>query len=146
MFVRSPFNYDGDVVSHKTGLDCSDSEDRCQQHFRDETDINVLVQRFINTGVPDAPPAPAMADFDQVFDYQSAMNTLIDAQKAFGALPSKIRTRFQNDPHQFLSFIHDSDNRDEAIRLGLIPKPVVSQQPVTTVTSTDSSDSSSSSS
>lgn len=139
MFVRSPFNYDGDIVSEQTGLDCSDCVDRAQQHFRDETDINVLVQRFARTGVPEAPPAPAMAEFDQIFDYQSAMQTIIDAQRAFGALPSKIRARFQNDPNQFLNFVHDDQNRDEAVRLGLIPRPqpVVDSQPVTTPSAGD---------
>lgn len=143
MFVRSPFNYDGDVVSHKTGLDCSDSPTRAQQHFRDECDINVLVARFARTGVPEAPPAPPMSAFDEIFDYQSAMQTVIDARSSFQSLPSNIRSRFQNDPAQFLSFIYDSNNRSEAISLGLIPapppsEPVVSSQPPSSDSSTTS--------
>lgn len=123
MFVRTPFNYDGDIVSHLTGIDCSDAPTRAQQHFRDECDINVLVARFARTGVPEAPQAPSLSEFNEIFDYQSAMQTVIDARSAFGSLPSSVRTRFQNDPGQFMSFIHDDSNRDEAIRLGLIPAP-----------------------
>lgn len=132
MFVRTPFNYDGDVVSHKTGLDCSESPSRAQQHFRDECDINVLVARFARTGVPEALPAPPMAAFDEVFDFQSAMQTIIDANASFASLPSKVRSRFQNDPGLFLNFLHDESNRDEAVRLGLVPPPppVVSSPPV----------------
>lgn len=133
MFVRSPYNYDGDVVSHQTGLECPEDSSRTQQHFRDECDINVLVARFARTGVPEAPPAPPMSVFDDVFDYQSAMQTIIDARASFAGLPSKLRARFQNDPAQFLNFVYDSSNRDEAISLGLVPPPapapVVSSQP-----------------
>lgn len=133
MFVRSAFNYDGDVDSFKAGLDCSESPTKAQQHFRDECDINVLVARFARTGVPDALPAPSMAQFDEVFDFQSAMQTIIDANASFASLPSKVRARFQNDPGQFLNFIHDTENRDEAVRLGLVPKPVVFSPPVEAV-------------
>jgi len=134
MFVRTPFNYDGDVVSHKSGLDCSDAPTRAQQHFRDECDINVLVARFARTGLPEAPQVPSMAQFDEVLDFQSAMQTIIDARAAFGQLPSNMRARFQNDPGQFLAFVHDDANRDEAVRLGLVqappvPDPVVSLPP-----------------
>ncbi len=147
MFVRTPFNYDGDVVSHATGLDCSDCPSRTQQHFRDECDINVLVARFARTGVPEAPEAPPMSTFDEVFDYQSAMQAVIDARVSFQALPSKVRSRFQNDPAQFLNFIYDESNRDEAIGLGLIPKPpVVSTPPVTISSEPPVSESSSNSS
>lgn len=125
MFIRSPFNYDGDVVSFKTGVDLSDSPSRTQQHFRDECDINVLVARFARTGVPEAPEAPPLAVFDEVFDFQSAQQALIDANRAFMQLPSNLRARFQNDPGQFLAFVDDEANRDEAIRLRLVPAPVV---------------------
>lgn len=130
MFVRTPYNYDADVVSHKTGIDCSDSPSRAQQHFRDECDINVLVQRFARTGVPEAPEVPSYAEFDDVFDFQSAQNVLVDAQRAFMALPSKIRTRFNNSPHEFLQFFHDPENRDESIRLGLRNAPPAPIEPV----------------
>lgn len=124
MLVKTPYNYDGDVESFRTGLDCSDAPTRAQQHFRDETDINVLVARFARTGVPDAPPVAPPVDFDDVFDFQSAMQRIIDARAAFGALPAKVRARFSNDPGQFLAFVGEDSNRDEAIALGLVPRPV----------------------
>lgn len=124
--VRSPFNYDPDVISFQSGVDFSHSPSRAQQHFRDETDINVMVQRFQRTGVPPVPPVPAMAEFNQIFDFQSAMDTVVKAKQAFAALPSKVRSRFQNDPGQFLEFFNDPSNADEAVRLGLasaLPEP-----------------------
>lgn len=125
--VRSPFNFDPDVVSFQSGIDFSNSPSRAQQHFRDETDINVMVQRFQRTGVPPAPPVPLMSEFDEVFDFQSAMDMVVKAKQAFATLPSKVRSRFQNDPGKFLEFFNDPENAPEAIRMGLasaLPEPV----------------------
>lgn len=122
MFIRSAHNYDTDVVSYQSGLDCSDSPSRTQQHFRDETDINVMIKRFQGV-VPPAPPVPpGVQDFSNVYDFQSAMQVVIDARVAFGQLPSDVRDRFRNDPARFLAFVHDASNRDEAVRLGLVPR------------------------
>lgn len=135
MFVKSPYNYDPDVESFRTGISFVDFPSLAQQQFRDETDINVLVQRFSRTGVPPAPPAPpGVAEFAEVFDFQSAMQRVVDARVAFQALPSKIRSRFHNNPAEYVAFFHDPDNRDEALRLGLIERPPVppSFSPVST--------------
>jgi len=51
------------------------------------------------------------------------MNTIIAAQRAFEALPAKIRDRFANSPERFLAFLADPDNLDEAVKLGLVNKP-----------------------
>lgn len=142
MFIRSPYNYDTDIVSHKSGLDCSDSPSLAQQHMRDECDINIMVARFAKTGIPDAPPViPSVVDFDEIFDFQSAMNVIVDGRKAFAGLPSRIRARFDNDPGQFLAFVHDSSNRDEAVSLGLVSRETVVSQTRDTsdVTSSDTS-------
>lgn len=121
MFVRSPFNYDGDVVSFQSGVDFSDAPSRAQQHFRDETDINVMVARFQRTGVPEAPPVfPDVQDFTQSHDFRSAMDVIVEARHAFSSVPAKVRDRFLNDPGLLLEFLADPDNRDEAERLGLV--------------------------
>lgn len=136
MFVRTPYNYDTDVVSHHSGVDFSDSPSRTQQHMRDECDINVMVQRFQRTGVPPAPPVfPDVQDFSEAHDFRSAMQLIIDAQKSFDAMPSSVRERFMNDPARLLDFISDPSNADEAVRLGL----VVSRETSPTVTSPDDS-------
>lgn len=146
MFIRSPYNYDGDVVSHQTGLDCSDSPSRTQQHFRDETDINVMVQRFQRTGIPDVPPVfPGVQDFTEAHDFRSAMQAVIDANRAFASLPSSVRERFANDPARLLDFISDDANYDEAVRLGIaVPRETssVANEQHTGDSSSNSSDSS----
>lgn len=126
MFIRSPYNYDADVVSYQTGLDFSESPSRAEQHFRDETDINVMVARFQRTGIPEpVPTPPGVQDFEHVHDFRSAMQAIIDARMSFASLPSDVRERFQNDPGRMLAFVHDDANYDEAVRLGLAKARVV---------------------
>lgn len=128
VFARTPFNYDTDAVSHETGLDCG-PETKTQQQFRDEVDINTIVERFNATGeMPPTTQFPTETEFAEAFDFQKSMNVIVQARQSFMELPAKVRARFQNDPQQFMEFIHDGENIDEAIKLGLAirreqPKP-----------------------
>ena len=45
---------------------------------------------------------------------------MIRAQEAFDALPSSWRTKFNNDPANFVDFCQDPNNRDEMVKLGMI--------------------------
>lgn len=122
-FVRNPYNYDSDEVSEETGLKCLDESLTEQEHL-EEADINYVADRFMRTGeTPQVLRLPTFGDFEGIFDFQSAMNTINLAKAEFMSLPAKIRTRFNNDPAEILAFINDETNRDEAIKLGFIPKP-----------------------
>lgn len=125
IFLRTPFNYDTEKASREAGLKCKDVT-RTQQNFAEEADINTIVNRFLRTGVMpnsiDAPPQ--FADFEEVFDFQSAMNTIRAAQESFNALPARTRARFGNDPHEFVAFCSDENNAEEMIKMGLrVPPP-----------------------
>lgn len=120
VFCRAPYNYDMDEASFDTGLTCDDPS-LAQQAFRDETDINTIVDRFKLTGeVPQILTFPAYQHYEGIFDFQSAMNTIRAAQEQFMTLPAKIRSRFHNSPQEFLEFCNDEENTAEALRLGLI--------------------------
>lgn len=120
VFVRDPFNYDRNVASDASGLKCED-ESLTKQSFAEDADINVIVRRFGLTGqLPQGIVAPTYADFEGVYDFQSAMNVLREAEEAFAAMPAGIRSRFGNDPAQFVSFCDDPANREEAKKLGLV--------------------------
>lgn len=124
VFCRSPYNYDMNEISDLTGLMCQD-ESRTVQSERDEVDINTIVERFGLTGqLPDDNyRAPQSADFVGIYDYQTALNSVIEAERSFMALPAKLRARFGNDPQLLLEFLSDDANRDEAVKFGLL-KPV----------------------
>jgi len=92
-----------------------------QQQYKDACDINNIVKQYAQTGeLPLSNKVGQFLDVSNVSDYQSALETVYNAQKAFDALPSKIRTKFENDPNQLIAFLEDDKNYDEAQKLGLL--------------------------
>ncbi|QCQ84955.1 internal scaffolding protein [Blackfly microvirus SF02] len=103
------------------------------QSAKDETDINTIVKRFGLTGqLPQNVRTPLNMDFDAAFDFQSAMNLMVQADRAFMQMPADVRKRFGNDPAEFVNFASDPKNLEEARKLGLaLPHvPVVEEPPV----------------
>jgi len=92
-----------------------------KQSFKDECDINVLMGRYLQTGqIPNINErAPQYLDVTGI-DYQEAMQLVAGAQTLFNELPSAVRTRFDNDPAQFLAFTSDGDNYEEMAEMGLL--------------------------
>lgn len=122
-FVRSAYNYDMNKAGDEDSIMCMDPS-RTQQHFRDEVDINTLVERFKLTGeMPQLEQLPSFQDFQGIFDYQTAMNAVVAARETFQSLPAKLRARFHNQPQEFIEFFDDPENRPEAEKLGLVDKP-----------------------
>lgn len=125
VFIRQPYNYDVKAASDAVAFE-SVEPTLTQQQFKDEADINNLVDRFLRTG--EIPPVDARAMYGDFVDapqsYQEALDAVFAAQEGFDALPSKTRQRFNNDPLELLSFLADPANVEEAIDLGLMePKP-----------------------
>lgn len=126
VFLRTAYNYDMNEASDETGLDCSVEESMTQQSFRDECDINTIVKRFGLTGeLPTNFRTPQYGDFDNVMDYQTALNAVRQAGEAFMEMPAELRARFNHDPQQLMDFVAKESNREEAERLGLVPKKAV---------------------
>ena len=123
--MRTMYNYDRDKVSRETATYC-EPETRTQQQFKDECDINVLMERFGVTGtIPQKIRPPMQEEYEGVFDFQTAMNVVREAREAFMQMPSGVRARFQNNPGIFTEYFQDPENRQEAEKLGLvIPRPV----------------------
>lgn len=104
---------------------------RTRVEFLQESDVNRLVERFRDSGsfydpltiVKSGANKPFFGDFTNIPDYQTSLNIVIAAEQSFSRLPSKVRERFENDPAKLVAFVSDVKNRDEAIELGLIPKP-----------------------
>ena len=124
IFIRTAYNYDADEVSGETGLVCLEPS-MAQQQFRDEADINTIMERFGRTGELIAPVRmPEYGDFSGINDYHSAMNAVLAAQGSFDALTASVRARFDNDPAKFVEFCLDDNNREEAVKLGLVPAKI----------------------
>lgn len=120
VLIRSMFNYDVDAVSVETGLACQDPS-MAQQQFKEECDINTILERFNVTGqLPVAALPPQFGDFTGIYDYQTALQAVKDAQDSFDALPARVRERFANDPAAFVDFCLDEANAEEMKQLGLL--------------------------
>lgn len=108
---------------------CTAAEGKTQQDFKEECDINFIVERYSNTGLWSAtlrPPVskPMFGDFTSVPDFQGAMNVIAQAKEQFESLPASVRKRFNNDPMAMLEFVSDKNNYDEAVKLGIAnPRP-----------------------
>lgn len=132
-FVRSPYNYDMDVASSESGLETLDLS-LAVQSSRDEVDINTIVRRFGLTGqLPQNVGMPQYGDFEEIYDFHTAMNLVAEANEAFMQMPADVRARFNNDPNGLIAFIGDPANREEAVKLGLVDRvagPPVPKGPI----------------
>lgn len=106
---------------------------RTQQHFATECDINQIMGKYRKTGVlPEKLQIPAYGDAIGMPSYQEMLDISVRAQASFDALPASLRKRFGNSPASFMDFVHDEENREEAVKLGLIeaPSPAPADLPI----------------
>lgn len=99
-------------------------ESLTQQQYKDDCDVNIIMERYMKTGMMPQSVAPMLeGDFSNLPSYAEAMQTVIDAQDMFMEIPAKIRLKFENDPQQLINYLADPSNDEEAIKLGLkLPK------------------------
>lgn len=117
--VRQAYGYDSDQVSLETGLVCPE-ESLAVQSSKDECDINTIVRRFGLTGqMPTNVRPPTYGDFTGITDFRDALDAVMAAEEAFLKMPAHVRSRFENDPAQFVDFCSDDKNIEEMRRLGL---------------------------
>lgn len=114
-----------DALAVTTTVDCSVEPSRTKQSFAQEADINFLMERYIRTGefpgVEDlGVRQPLFGDFSDGVTFQDALERVRAAEESFQELPARVRDRFRNDPGEFLDFIGDDRNREEALKLGLV--------------------------
>lgn len=127
-FFRTPYNYDTDAASLESGVHCKDPS-LVREADSVDADINVIMKRYTQSGV-----IPMNADlvarmplngteFPDGFDFRMAQDLIAQGRQAFMALPADIRSRFQNDPAQFVEFCSDRDNLPALRKMGLAQAP-----------------------
>lgn len=97
------------------------AEGMAKQSFKAECDINQIMARYLKTGVLDFVNKlqPQYADVTG-FEYQEAMDIVATSKTLFAELPATVRERFNNNPGEFLDFVHDPANVQEMHELGLM--------------------------
>lgn len=104
--------------------------------FKDECDINKIVERCMRVGWPEDPGTALYGDFATMpGTLQDAFDMMRDAEDKFAALPSDVRRAFDNDPQHFLLSFQDPAKRDLLVSHGLIDVPATTPQAPTGVSS-----------
>lgn len=108
---------------------------RTKQSFKAECDINTILARFKRTGVIEFTNKhqPQYGDVTAI-DFTEAMHTVATAKSMFHDMPSHLRARFKNDPAEFLAFVENPANKDEARELGLLKPEAAAPAPATGAT------------
>lgn len=101
-----------------------------QQHMANEVNINMIMAKAKKTGQMPVfqNMNPMYGDVSDFGSYQEALMQIQSAQNDFNALPGAIKARFGHNPGNLLQFLSDENNREEAVKLGLIPKKEEKQQ------------------
>lgn len=105
-------------------LVCKDVS-RTRQEFVNDTDINRIVDKYTKTGVLPFAGRKNLgmyADVSEIPDYGSALAFVVHAKEQFNKLDVNVRKRFHNSPQELLDFLKDENNREEAVKLGLVEK------------------------
>lgn len=124
--VRHAYSYRAPVILETSGVS------KTKQSFKDECDINRIMARYAATGTLDFVNRREAQFLDvSDIDFQNAMQIVTQSREAFMTLPSIVRDRFNNDPAQLLGFLSDESNREEAVKLGLVIKPLETAVPGT---------------
>jgi len=91
---------------------------RTKQAFKDETDINKLLQRAEKTGTISHlnKHEAHYGDFTG-FDFLEAQLKLSAGADIFAELPAQVRSEFDQSPAQFFDYVNDPANKD---RLGVL--------------------------
>ncbi len=112
---------------NKVTIDFTHAKRLTKQSFKNDADINTIMKKYVKTGMlsPEglANRQAVFADVSEIGDFQQCQNRVLAAKAAFMTLSPEIRTRFNNNPGELLDFCADADNLEEAIDLGIIPKP-----------------------
>lgn len=115
-------------------------EDKVDQTGADAVDINKIMERVDPSGKQFAkavaqgfqtPAGMFYDDFTSAPDFAAAQEIFVHGKAQFEMLPAKLRSRFNNDPQEFMDYIHNPANLEEQYTLGIRVKPPVKEPEVT---------------
>lgn len=93
---------------------------KAKQEFKEDADLNSIMRKFQKTGAIDhAKMHQGSYGIASPVQLHEAMNLVTKADSMFNDLPSSVRNRFQNSATQFLEFVQNADNIEEARELGI---------------------------
>lgn len=99
------------------------TDGRTKQSFKDETDVNLIIEKHTRMGT--------LSHLEQFggqygdlsdFDFQEAHNQIAKANSMFEQLPAAVRRQFKNDPEKFFDYVNNPEV-DVARELPELAKP-----------------------
>jgi len=127
---RNQYDHVRDAIEGQLAATKPEGETMTVQHMKDETDLNVIMERY---GIGDGSRLPTMdfskvdpsyyGDFSDATDLRTALQRFDEAAERFMQLPAKLRTRFNNNWHELHDWVSNPANLDEAIELKMLTAP-----------------------
>lgn len=95
---------------------------RTKQSFKDECDIKNIINLYNKTGLTTHINQKPQQNIDhtQIPNYQDTLNFVTNIQQQYDQLPQEIKQRFTTTT-QLSNFLENSENHEEAQKLGLLP-------------------------
>ena len=98
---------------------------RTKQNHKYESDIHNQLLKFATREqlqLHEMASKPIYGDFSQMPDFNEAQNLVARTKEYFDGLPSHMRAQFNNDSAQFVSFVGNPANADQAVKMGILEK------------------------
>jgi len=88
-------------------------------------DINNIMKKYKETGMiqHNSNREPFYGDVSGITDFRQAMEIVLNAETTFNNLPSEVREKFENDPGNFIEWIKNPTNLEEARKDGYVDTP-----------------------
>ncbi|AZL82686.1 internal scaffolding protein [Apis mellifera associated microvirus 20] len=101
-------------------------EPMTQQQFKDQVEINNIINKYRTTGEMHHlnRSQGVYLDVSKITNLLEAHAIVQKASDAFMDLPADLRSRFENNPQKLIEFMQNPQNKDEAIELGLMERPI----------------------
>lgn len=110
--------------------DQTQSPSMTSQAPADEVNINNIMKRVLKgQAVLTSNGTPFYGDVSEFGGLQEAIIKVQEADDLFMQYPADLREKFNNDPTEFVDFMIDPKNKEEAIKLGLIDQPIPAPEP-----------------
>jgi len=112
----------------------NDQPSMTKQEFTKSCDPNYIVDLVLRGKDVEFKGNAFYGDFsDLPTDYHTALNIVTQANQSFMQLPADMRSKFDNDPGQFLEFVNDPANAQALIDMGLaVERKVTKESPKVT--------------
>lgn len=108
-------------------------ESMTKQAPAEETDVNLIVARYVKTGDTSAlmRVQGSFADVSTIGDFNECMQKIKGAESAFQELPAEIRDYFNNDPGQLADAMSNPARVEELTAMGLLREDKPTSSPAT---------------